>query len=48
MLDIVLFIRLYFCVERWQEVVYVIYQYVAMMRQEGPQERIYHETKVRI
>jgi len=34
--------------ERWQEIVYIIYQYVAMMRQEGPKERIYDEQKVRI
>jgi hypothetical protein len=37
-----------FFLERWQEIVHVIYQYVAMMRQEGPKEWIFHERKVRI
>ncbi|CAF0885808.1 unnamed protein product [Adineta ricciae] len=31
--------------ERWREVVVLVYQYLAMMRKEGPQKRIFEEQK---
>ena len=31
---------------RWQEVLYSVYQYIAMLRKEGPKEWIFEECKV--
>jgi hypothetical protein len=33
--------------ERWEEIIFIIYQYVAMLRKEGPKEWAFNELKVK-
>ena len=36
----------FFRVEQWERVIYIVYQYMAMLREQGPKEWIFNECKV--
>ena len=39
---------LLFNVDRWEQVIYIVYQYLAMLHKEEPKEWIFNELKVRL
>ena len=40
------FILFSLIIDQWEKVIYIVYQYIAMLRKEGPKEWIFEECKV--